>query len=46
MVQVLAFLDAFAAQPGVPSRLQHYLKQRSYLKALNWLDHPEAPHQQ
>lgn len=45
MVQVLAFLDAFAKQSGVPNRLQHYLTQRSYLKALHWLDNPEAPHQ-
>jgi len=44
MVHVLARLDAFAAQAGVPSRLLHYLTRRSYIKALHWLDHPEAPH--
>ncbi|MFT4902102.1 MAG: hypothetical protein ACI81V_001387 [Lentimonas sp.] len=45
MVHVLARLDAFAAQADVPSMLLHYLTRRSYIKALDWLDHPEAPHQ-
>ena len=27
-----------------PERLQHYLSQRSYTKALIWLDNPDMPH--
>ena len=45
-VDVLRRLDAFAAQAGLPKRLSHYLTRRSYIKALDWLDHPKAPHLQ
>jgi hypothetical protein len=41
---VLARLDAAASEHGLPDRLQHYLIKRSYTKALNWLDNPNAPH--
>jgi hypothetical protein len=44
MADVLKRLDAVAREPELPHRMQHYLSQRSYLKALEWLDHPEAPH--
>ena len=42
---VLARLDAVAALPEIDSRLEHYLAKRSYVKALQWLDNPELPHQ-
>lgn len=45
LVDVLARLDAFLADPTLPERLQHYLSKRSYQKALDWLDDPELPHQ-
>ena len=41
---VLKRLDSLAGQANVPERLQHYLAKRSYVKALEWLDHPEMPH--
>ncbi len=41
---VLARLDACAQIPNLPARLEHYLSQRSYAKALVWLDHPDSPH--
>ncbi len=44
MADVLGRLDSVAKQGGIPERLKHYLSQRSYLKALEWLDHPETPH--
>lgn len=45
VADVLSRLDAMASLSGNPERLQHYLSKRSYLKALEWLDNPEAPHQ-
>ena len=42
---VLRRLDATANESGIPVRLEHYLSKRSYVKALNWLDNPELPHQ-
>ncbi|WP_269523557.1 hypothetical protein [Coraliomargarita parva] len=45
MISVLQRLDAVAAEPGIPERLEHYLSKRSYLKALAWLDNPELPHE-
>jgi hypothetical protein len=44
LVAVLGRLDAVAKEADLPQRLQHYLAQRSYTKALAWLDHPEMPH--
>lgn len=44
MADVLHRLDAITRLSGNPQRLQHYLSQRSYLKALEWLDNPETPH--
>jgi hypothetical protein len=44
LVAVLGRLDAFAKQTDLPNRLEHYLLQRSYVKALAWLDDPEMPH--
>lgn len=43
---VLGRLDAVREAGGLPDRLRHYLERRSYVKALHWLDNPEAPHQQ
>ena len=42
--QVLGRLDELAKEPNLPDRLKHYLSQRSYVKALVWLDHPDSPH--
>lgn len=41
---VLQRLDVVSREPDLPSQMQHYLSKRSYLKALDWLDNPEAPH--
>lgn len=43
--EVLAQLDAFSKNPDLPERLKHYLSKRSYVKALEWLDNPDLPHQ-
>lgn len=45
MRDVLARLDAAAQKPDLPERLEHYLTKRSYVKALEWLDDPDLPHQ-
>lgn len=45
MREVLARLDAASKDPGLPERLEHYLSKRSYVKALEWLDNPDLPHQ-
>jgi hypothetical protein len=42
--QVLGRVDEVARQADLPDRLQHYLSQRSYVKALVWLDNPDSPH--
>ena len=42
--QVLGRVDGVARQADLPGRLQHYLSQRSYVKALVWLDNPDSPH--
>lgn len=42
---ILARLDALAEDSVLPEALAHYLSKRSYVKALEWLDHPEMPHQ-
>ncbi|TVP79398.1 MAG: hypothetical protein EA353_06165 [Puniceicoccaceae bacterium] len=44
MLQVMARLDAIAASPETPDRLKHYLGRRSYVKALQYLEDPGAPH--
>lgn len=44
LVQVLGRLDVLSKEPGLPNRLVHYLSQRSYAKALAWLDDPQSPH--
>jgi hypothetical protein len=41
---VLARLDDCAKAPDLHLRLEHYLTQRSYAKALIWLDNPDCPH--
>jgi hypothetical protein len=41
---VLGRLDGLAKEPNLPDRLKHYLSQRSYVKALVWLDNPDSPH--
>ena len=45
MVQVLERLDSSAQSDSVPPQLKHYLVQRSYIKALDCIDDPYAPHQ-
>jgi hypothetical protein len=44
MLTVMSRLDAVARSEQLPARLQHYLERRSYLKALEYLENPEAPH--
>lgn len=44
LVQVLGRLDVLAKKSALPDRLLHYLSQRSYAKALAWLDNPQSPH--
>ncbi len=46
LTDVLLRLENFAEESDLPNRLKHYLSQRSYLKALEWLDHPEMPHKE
>ena len=43
LVEVLKRLDD-AQHTDLPDRLQHFLSQRSYTKALLWLDNPDMPH--
>ena len=43
LVEALKRLDE-AQHTDLPDRLQHYLSQRSYTKALLWLDDPDMPH--
>ena len=43
LVEALERLDE-AQHTDLPDRLQHYLSQRSYTKALLWLDNPDMPH--
>ncbi|MEC8333541.1 MAG: hypothetical protein VXZ83_05380 [Verrucomicrobiota bacterium] len=45
MVQVLERLDSSAQSDSTPPQLKHYLVQRSYVKALDCIDDPSAPHQ-
>lgn len=45
MREVLVNLDAAAKQPDLHERLEHYLSKRSYVKALEWIDNPDLPHQ-
>ena len=42
---VLVELDRFVKEGALPERLAHYLGRRSYVKALEWLDDPDRPHQ-
>jgi len=44
MILVLARLDAAAEAVDLPIKLKHYLSQRSYMKALAWLEDPSIPH--
>ena len=41
---VLQQLDAVSKSEGIPAQMKHYLQQRSYLKALAWLDDPDMKH--
>jgi hypothetical protein len=41
---VLLRLDAFSSSPEASELLQHYLSQRSYVKALACLQDPSLPH--
>jgi len=43
--EALTRLDALARENQLPRDLAHYLSRRSYVKALDWLDHPDKPHQ-
>ena len=43
LAEVLKRLDELELE-DFPERLQHYLSQRSYNKALIWLDNPDTPH--
>jgi len=43
LVEVLERLDE-AQHTDLPDRMQHFLSQRSYTKALIWLDNPDMPH--
>jgi hypothetical protein len=43
--EALERLDRIAADKTLPGDLAHYLSRRSYLKALEWLDHPDMTHQ-
>lgn len=43
LAEVLKRLDELELA-NLPERLQHYLNQRSYTKALIWLDNPDMPH--
>ena len=45
MVQVLERLDSSAQSDSTPPQLKHYLVQRSYVKALDYIDEPSAPYQ-
>jgi hypothetical protein len=45
LADVLMRLDRQVASQALPGRLEHYLSKRSYQKALDWLNNPEAPHQ-
>ncbi|MFU8848349.1 MAG: hypothetical protein ACNA77_06485 [Opitutales bacterium] len=42
--EVLADLDGLSRDATVSRDLAHYLSRRSYLKALEWLEHPDMPH--
>lgn len=42
--EVLADLDALSRDESLPRDLAHYLSRRSYVKALEWLAHPDMPH--
>ena len=45
LVQVLERIDSNAESDSIPPQLKHYLVQRSYVKALDCIDDPAAPHQ-
>jgi len=40
----LARLDAWAQKDDLPGDFAHYLSRRSYVKALEWLEHPDMHH--
>ena len=44
MGEVLKRLDQVSQIDDLPEQLKHYIKKRSYVKALAWLDDPETPH--
>lgn len=44
LADALKRLDTFATSGELHERLEHYLSKRSYVKALEWLDHPDTPH--
>jgi len=43
--EALRRLDRIASEESLPRDLAHYLSRRSYVKALEWLDHPDMPHE-
>lgn len=45
MLEVMARLDAAARSADTPDRMKHYLSKRSYLKALDFIENPQIPHQ-
>jgi len=41
----LSQLDAIAREGSLPRDLAHYLSRRSYVKALEWLENRDMPHE-
>jgi len=45
MAEALRRLDVIAKEASLPRDLSHYLSRRSYVKALEWLEDPDMPHE-
>lgn len=43
--KALSQLDAISREETLPRDLAHYLSRRSYMKALEWLENPDMPHE-
>lgn len=43
--EALSQLDTLVQEKSLPRDLAHYLSRRSYMKALEWLDNPDMPHE-
>lgn len=46
LAKVLVRLDNSAHLDDTPIQLKHYLLQRSYIKALDWINDSSTPHQE